>query len=278
MDPPDSEILSLTGGDASQSDQLISTLTDKYGLDRSVIPSGKYKASSSEALRILDDFIGHKLESYNIDRNDPNLDGLSCMSPYLHFGQISPLEIVLRIKEAKLENSDGGKAYIEELVVRRELSMNFVNFNPQYDSFDGLPDWCKKTLREHQNDRRTYIYTPEELESAQTHDPYWNAAQMEMVKTGKMHGYMRMYWGKKILEWMETPEKAYQTALYLNDKYEIDGRDPNGYAGVAWCFGKHDRPWTGREIFGNIRYMNDRGLKRKFDADKYAKKIGHYSY
>ncbi len=151
--------------------------------------------------------------------------------------------------------------------------MNFVFYNQNYDSFDGLPEWAKKTLKEHEKDRREYIYTLEELENAETHDPYWNAAQEEMRIKGKMHGYMRMYWGKKILEWSKTPEDAFKIALYLNNKYELDGRDPNGFTGVAWCFGKHDRPWKERQIFGKIRYMNAKGLKRKFDADGYAEKI-----
>ena len=148
--------------------------------------------------------------------------------------------------------------------------MNFIRYNQKYDSFDGLPEWAKSTLFEHKGDPRSYLYSLEELEQARTHDPYWNAAQMEMVVTGKMHGYMRMYWGKKILEWTENPEKAFSTMLYLNNKYELDGRDPNGFTGVAWCFGKHDRPWAGRPIFGNVRYMGAAGLERKFDAKKYA--------
>jgi len=150
--------------------------------------------------------------------------------------------------------------------------MNFVNYNPNYDSYTGLPNWVRNTLSEHEADNRRYLYSRKELEKARTHDPYWNAAQIEMVTTGKMHGYMRMYWGKKILEWVSTPQEAYEIALYMNNKYELDGRDPNGFAGVAWCFGKHDEPWAPRPIFGNVRYMSAEGLKRKFDAGKYAKK------
>jgi len=132
----------------------------------------------------------------------------------------------------------------------------------------------KKTLKKHEKDKRKYVYSLDELENAVTHDPYWNAAQKQMKKEGKMHGYMRMYWGKKILEWSKKPEKAFGIALYLNNRYELDGRDPNGYTGVAWCFGKHDRPWVERPIFGNVRYMNANGLKRKFDIEKYSKKYG----
>jgi deoxyribodipyrimidine photo-lyase len=195
------------------------------------------------------------------------------MSPYLHFGQISPLFIALKVKETR---SPGVEAFLEELIVRRELSMNFVFYNEKYDSFEGLPEWAKKALKTHQRDKRQYLYSLEEFENAKTHDPYWNAAQREMVVKGKMHGYMRMYWGKKILEWAKTPEEAFRTALYLNNKYELDGRDPNGFTGVAWCFGKHDRPWGERPIFGNVRYMNDKGLKRKFDADEYVKMISQF--
>jgi len=173
----------------------------------------------------------------------------------------------LQVLEA---DSAGSYAFIEELVIRRELAVNFVYFNPDYDTFAGLPAWSKKSLMEHSHDRRTYLYTIEEFERAATHDRYWNAAQIEMMDTGKMHGYMRMYWGKKILEWSNSPEEAYRTAIYLNNKYELDGRDANGYAGVAWCFGKHDRPWALRPVFGNVRYMNENGLRRKFDADRYV--------
>ena len=151
--------------------------------------------------------------------------------------------------------------------------MNFVQCNPNYDSFNCIPDWTKRTLDAHIGDRREYLYSIEELEAAVTRDPYWNAAQREMLKTGKMHGYIRMYWGKKIIEWSNNPEEAYSIAVYLNNKYALDGRDPNSYAGIAWCFGKHDRPWKPRPIFGSVRYMNAKGLKRKFDIEKYVKSV-----
>jgi deoxyribodipyrimidine photo-lyase len=157
--------------------------------------------------------------------------------------------------------------------VRRELSHNFVFYNDQYDTFACLPPWAHETLTCHAKDKREYVYSLAQFENAQTHDPYWNAAQKEMVLTGKMHGYMRMYWGKKILEWSENPRTAFEIALYLNNKYELDGRDANGFAGVAWCFGKHDRAWAERPVFGKVRYMNAAGLKRKFDIDAYVKKI-----
>ena len=240
----------------------------KLRIDRSVQKVDSFKGGTKEALRHLEVFLEGKLDRFPELRNDPTLDYLSHMSPYLHFGQISPLFIVLKVKQTR---SPGIEAFLEELVVRRELSMNFTFYNEKYDSFESIPEWAKKSLRSHQKDKRQYLYRLEELEQAKTHDPYWNAAQREMVVKGKMHGYMRMYWGKKIIEWSKTPEEAFRAALYLNNKYELDGRDPNGFTGVAWCFGKHDRHWGERPIFGNVRYMNDKGLKRKFDADEYVK-------
>ncbi|ATU08545.1 deoxyribodipyrimidine photo-lyase [Methanohalophilus portucalensis] len=247
-------------------------ILESMDIGMNVEPSAVYKGGIHQARKKLSDFISGRLGDYAEKRNDPNLDFLSGMSPYLHFGQISPLEIALKVQDAK---GYGSTAYMEELVVRRELAMNFVYYDQDYDSLRCLPNWAKKTLAEHRDDFRQYVYTLEEFEQARTHDPYWNAAQKEMVLTGKMHGYMRMYWGKKILEWTEGPEDAYQIALYLNNKYELDGRDPNGYAGIAWCFGKHDRAWKEREVFGKVRYMNANGLKRKFDADGYVEKIAN---
>ena len=243
----------------------------KLNIDRSVQRVSSFQGGTGEARKHLKLFLKDKLDHFPDLRNDPTLDYLSHLSPYLHFGQISPLFIALKAQETR---SPGTEAFLEELIVRRELSMNFVFYSGNYGSFEAVPEWAKKTLSAHQRDKRPYTYSLKELESAGTHDPYWNAAQKEMVSRGKMHGYMRMYWGKKIIEWSQTPEEAFRTALYLNNKYELDGRDPNGFAGVAWCFGKHDRPWGERPVFGNVRYMNDNGLKRKFDADGYVKKIG----
>jgi deoxyribodipyrimidine photo-lyase len=234
---------------------------------RAVLP---WNGGEAAAHAMLERFIGERLDGYARNRNDPNAHVLSNMSPYLHFGQISPLDIALRIRET--HHPDSG-VYLEELIVRRELSMNFVHYNPRYDSLEGLPDWAKKTLADHAGNKREYTYSADAFENGRTHDPYWNAAQSEMMLTGKMHGYMRMYWGKKILEWSGSPEEAYVTALALNNRYELDGRDPNGYTGVAWCFGKHDRAWPERTVFGKVRYMNAGGLKRKFDPDRYVDRI-----
>ena len=239
-------------------------------VDRSVLPVKGFHGGAAEARKRLREFVRKKLAGYAEARNDPSRDALSNLSPYLHFGQISPLEVALEVGKA---GPYGKAAFLEELIVRRELSVNFIHYNRRYDRFDGLPDWCRSALLEHTRDRRDYVYSRGQFEAAATHDPYWNAAQSEMMLTGKMHGYMRMYWGKKILEWSATPRRAFRTALDLNDKYELDGRDPNGFAGVAWCFGKHDRPWARRPIFGTVRTMTAGGLRRKFDIDAYVKKI-----
>jgi deoxyribodipyrimidine photo-lyase len=238
--------------------------------DKDVRPA-RFRGGTSRALRILDDFVENRLDDYPEARNDPGLDGQSHLSPYLHFGQISPLEVALRVRA---HGGPGANAFLEELIVRRELSMNFVLRNAAYDEYAGFPEWSRSTLARHVRVPREYVYSLQDLESARTHDPYWNAAQLEMAKTGRMHGYMRMYWGKKIIEWTPSPGDAFRAALALNNAYELDGRDPNAFAGVAWCFGKHDRPWPERPIFGTVRYMNAAGLRRKFDADAYVRRIG----
>jgi deoxyribodipyrimidine photo-lyase len=240
-------------------------------IDHTVSIVNTFRGGNNEAQRRLTHFIKSKLDHYQELRNNPTTDNISNMSPYLHFGQVSPLDIALQVLQS---GSAGKDSYLDELIIRRELAMNYVFYNQNYVSFEGIPRWAQETLHAHQIDKRTYTYSLVQLENADTHDAYWNAAQREMILTGKMHGYMRMYWGKKILEWSNLPEEAFKTAIYLNNKYEIDGRDPNGYAGVAWCFGKHDRPWATRQVFGSIRYMSSDGLRRKFDTDQYAKKYG----
>jgi deoxyribodipyrimidine photo-lyase len=262
----DSLGIELGGLDLDDIDGLVA----KLGVDASVGPVAGYPGGTDEAVRRLDSFLACKLDDYPEQRNDPTLDRQSGLSPYLHFGQISPLYIALRVRR---QGGRGAEAFLEELIVRRELSHNLVHYNPRYDRFDALPPWARRTLDFHRPDKREHIYSLEEFETAATGDPYWNAAQKEMVLTGKMHGYMRMYWGKKILEWTRTPKRGFEIALYLNNKYELDGRDPNGFAGVAWCFGKHDRAWSERPVFGKVRYMNAAGLRRKFDADAYVRKI-----
>ncbi|MFW6140363.1 MAG: deoxyribodipyrimidine photo-lyase [Acidobacteriota bacterium] len=219
-----------------------------------------------EGLKMLRHFERNKLKRYSKDRNDPSKDALSGLSPYFHFGQLSSQRAALEIK--------GTEAFLEEVIVRKELSDNFCFYNRNYDSVKGFPDWTKKTLDEHKKDKRKYVYSLSRLEKAQTHDDLWNAAQMEMVRNGKMHGYMRMYWGKKVLEWTKSPKQALKYAVYLNDKYELDGRDPNGYTGIAWSIGGvHDRAWPERKIFGKIRFMSYAGSKSKFSIEDYISKV-----
>lgn len=246
------------------------SILDRLKIERAVGAVASTRGGYMSAQSLLKRFVEHSLTRYGDERNDPNAGATSGLSPYLHFGQVSPIEIALAVKEASPRHSS---EYLEELIVRRELSMNFCWYNPDYDRYACLPSWAKATLEKHARDRREYAYSRAAWESADTHDQYWNAAQKELLLTGRIHGYMRMYWGKKILQWSKSPEEAFDTAVYLNDKYALDGRDPNGYAGVAWCFGKHDRPWAERPVFGMVRYMNDAGLRRKFDADAYVARI-----
>lgn len=227
----------------------------------------------SAGLKVLEVFLQNKFDQYNELRNDPTKDGQSNFSPYLHFGHLSAHRIALETQRLN-GNKDSEKSFLEELIVRRELSDNFCYFNPKYDSFEGFHNWAKTTLNEHRKDEREFVYTLKEFEQAITHEDLWNAAQLEMITNGKMHGYMRMYWAKKILEWSKSPEEALKIAIDLNDKYELDGRDPNGYTGIAWSIGGvHDRPWFERAVFGKIRYMNRSGAKNKFDIEAYIKKF-----
>jgi deoxyribodipyrimidine photo-lyase len=249
-------------------EKFINTLN----IDQSIKKTEHFKGGYSNARNLLDDFIENKLSHYSENSNDPSKNIASHMSPYLHFGQISPIEIAFEIKNSQ---KNGQEDYLEQLIVRRELAINFIYYNENYnkslDSF--LHDWVLKTMDEHIDDRREYIYSVDAFETASTHDPYWNAAQMELIKTGDMHNYMRMYWGKKVIEWSNSYQEAFNTLVYLNNKYALDGRDPNSFTGIAWCFGKHDRAWTERPVFGKLRYMNANGLQRKFDIDAYVKKI-----
>ncbi|QMS85330.1 deoxyribodipyrimidine photo-lyase [Candidatus Xianfuyuplasma coldseepsis] len=220
-----------------------------------------------DALGVLMDFINEKLDHY-VDRNDPSKNYTSGLSPYLKYGFISPLTIHNEVVYFEGESTDN---FIEELVVRRELAYNFVYYNEQYNQFEGITyQWAYDTMAEHLQDDRKYLYTKEDYLNFATHDPYFNAAMKEMVVLGKMHGYMRMYWAKKIIEWSKTYKEAYDIAISLNNYYFLDGNTPNGYTGVAWCFGKHDRAWASRPIFGKLRYMNANGLRRKFNIDEYV--------
>ncbi|MEO5691147.1 MAG: deoxyribodipyrimidine photo-lyase [Candidatus Saccharimonadales bacterium] len=250
-----------------------------------------FKSGESAAQTQLATFIADELESYASMRNDISDDHQSQLSPYLHYGQLSSLRVALEamyavneqpllFEHAKMAQAgsipskiDGMNALYEEMIVRKELSDNYCLFTDSPTSLTSAEPWAQQTLQEHQDDPRELLYTRLELEQAKTHDKVWNAAQRQMTQSGKMHGYMRMYWAKKILEWSATPQDAIDTAVYLNDHYSLDGGDPNGYVGIMWSMaGIHDRPWRDRPIFGKIRYMNEAGLRRKFDVDTYSSK------
>ncbi len=248
------------------------SLTNSISNSDSVTPLTNNPGSHA-ALSLLNEFIHVKLPNYNAFKNDPTHDGLSGLSAYLHFGHISSQRIAQEVLE-KFKDDENTVAFLEELIVRKELSDNFCHYNPNYDNLSGARKWAKQTLEEHKKDKREFIYSLEDFENAGTHDNLWNAAQNEMKKTGKMHGYLRMYWAKKILEWTIDPATALDIAIKLNDKYSLDGRDPNGYTGCLWSIaGIHDRPWAERPVFGKIRYMNYNGCKRKFDVDAYIRFI-----
>lgn len=264
--------------------QEISTLEDVQPTDwvkleanlcsnGSVPPIHWLEPGETSAIQSLNVFLEHGINGYSEKRNNPTIDGQSNLSPFLHFGQLSAQRVAIEVYRRAAASPDTD-AFLEELIVRRELSDNFCYYNPQYDTADGFADWAKKDIELHRNDEREYLYTREQLEKALAHDRLWNAAQTEMVKHGKMHGYMRMYWAKKILEWSPSVEEALATAIYLNDRYSIDGRDPNGYAGIAWSIGGvHDRAWFPRPIFGKIRYMSLKGCQSKFDVEAYIRKV-----
>src|SRR3984957_14078130 len=246
-------------------------------LDRSVGPVGSFTGGTHAAVKRLQDFVNKDLATYDQKRNHPEVDGTSRLSPYLHFGHIGPITIALAVEKALKQGKVPQAArdsYISELIGWRELAVNFVKFTENYDSFDCAEPWARKTLMEHARDRREHLYSMEQLERSETRDELWNAAQNQMVKFGWMHNYMRMYWAKKILEWSPDPAKAFDTCVTLNDRYFLDGRDPNGYAGIAWSIvGKFDRPWFDRPIFGTIRYMSGESTGKKFNSRKYIQKM-----
>lgn len=265
---PHGKLLDLKSESLDDLDALLGRLK----VDRSVPAVTHFFRGGTEAARKwLKGFV-HDLKGYGDDRNQPQTDHVSHLSKYLHFGQISPVEIALAAREKQAPDDDRA-SFLEELIVRRELAQNWVHFTPRYDHYDSLPEWARGTLAKHTKDRREHVYTDGELERAETHDPYWNAAMREMRYTGYMHNAMRMYWGKKILEWSETPEDGFRRTLRLNNRYLLDGRDPNSYANVGWIYGLHDRPWGERPIFGTVRYMSAGGLERKCDIHAYVEKV-----
>ena len=251
-------------------------------LDRSVGPVDTFTGGTHAALKRLRAFITHDLASYDEMRNHPESDGTSALSPYLHFGNISPLTIalaVLRAERAGKILSKTSERFLVQLIGWRELAVLFVRHEPNYDNWECAAPWARKTLLEHASDPRPYRYTLEQLERAEAHDDLWNAAQRQMVATGWMHNTMRMYWAKKILEWAPDPATAFDWAVILNDRYELDGHDPNGYAGIAWAVvGKFDRPWFNRPVFGLVRSMTAASFSRKFNAEAYIRKFGDLSF
>ncbi len=243
-------------------------------IDHSLKRSVHYHGGTENGRERLKRFVAEILPNYDESRNMPELDGSSRLSAYLHFGFLSPLEVALAVREADAPEI-AKEAFLEELIVRRELSFNFTRFNPNYDSLESLPAWAKQTMREHIDDERTFVYSLEQLENSETHDELWNAAQREMVETGGMHNYVRMLWGKNVIAWSRSYEEAFATLVHLNNKYCLDGRDPNSYAGILWCFGKHDRPWMERPVFGKLRCMTSGSTGRKFNSKKYIDWTGN---
>jgi len=234
-----------------------------------------FPPGTKAGLENLEEFVDKRIKAYGDNRNDPNAATLSMLSPWVNMGQVSMQRAVLYVKKHGKRYSESVDGFVEQAVIRRELSDNFCYYNKYYDSIKGAADWAKKTLKDHKKDKREYLYLRADLEEARTHDNLWNAAQLQLVKEGKMHGFLRMYWAKKMLEWTKSPETALKEALRLNDRYSLDGNDPNGFVGVMWSIcGIHDRAWAERPIFGKIRYMNYIGCKRKFDINKFVNKYG----
>ncbi|UWX11368.1 CRPV-259 [Crowpox virus] len=241
--------------------------------DDTVHPVSWAVPGSKAAFKVLDDFLKNRLAAYESDHNNPTCEALSNISPWLHFGHISAQRIVLETLKYKSIHPKSVSVFLDEIIIRRELADNFCYYNKRYDSIESTHSWARETLEAHVNDRRKYIYSLKQLERAETHDPLWNSAQIQMVRLGKMHSFLRMYWAKKILEWTRSPKEALRYSIYLNDKYELDGTDPNGYVGCMWSIcGLHDRAWTERPIFGKVRYMNYEGSKKKFDVNAFISK------
>lgn len=251
----------------------IAELVSKCEIDHSIRPSISFTGGYEMARRHLDLFLENRLRRYAKERNEPSKHATSNLSPYLHFGQIGAIEVALAARDYAAEHKLIADEFLEELIVRRELAFNFARFTPNPESLDSLPDWCKRTIRKHASDPRPHVYSHEQLARAETYDDLWNATQKELLLRGKIHGYYRMYWGKKIIEWSRTCEDALRTMIDLHDIYALDGRDPNTYTNILWCFGLHDRPWGERPIFGQLRYMSLEGMRRKTDTDAYIEEI-----
>jgi len=248
----------------------IAELVSECDIDHTVQPSKLYHGGTHAGRKRLTHFVRGILPYYDKTRNEPSVDGVSRLSPYLHFGFLSIQEIVNAVERANAPQP-AKDAFLEEAVVRRELSFNFTRHNRHYDSLESLPPWALQTMRDHADDPRPELQASEKIEAGETYDELWNAAQRELVATGHLHNYVRMLWGKRVIEWQRSYEMAFELLVHLNNKYALDGRDPNSYAGILWCFGKHDRPWFEREIFGTLRYMTSKSMAKKFKAKDYIR-------
>jgi deoxyribodipyrimidine photo-lyase len=253
----------------------IPELVASCDIDHSVKPSLSFEGGRPTAERLLDKFLTQNLRRYARARNEPSEHATSHMSPYLHFGQISSLEIALAAKDYAEKHHLVAAEYLEELIVRRELAFNYARHVDEPGSLNNLPEWCRENMNRHAGDRRDPSYTPRRIEQAETYDELWNATQKEMLLRGKIHGYYRMYWGKKIIEWSRDYGTAAQLMIDLHGRYALDGRDPNTYTNILWCFGLHDRPWAERPIFGKMRYMSLEGMKRKTNTRAYIDEIAN---
>lgn len=253
----------------------IAALVAACEIDHSVKPSLSYRGGRDEAERHLHTFLKDRLARYAKDRNEPCAHATSNLSPWLHFGHLSSLEVALAATLQAEESGVSAAEFLEELIVRRELAFNHALHAADPMALANVPNWAQETLRKHDSDTRQFKYSREEFEQAATHDALWNAAQKEMLLRGKIHGYYRMYWGKKVIEWSPTHQDALDTMIYLHDRYALDGRDPNTYTNILWCFGLHDRPWGERAIFGMTRFMSLEGMKRKTGVDAYLREISH---
>ena len=258
------------------SDNNIADLVSQCDIDHTVKPSKLYRGGTAVARKRLKHFVRNILPDYLDTRTEPSVDGTSRLSPYLHFGFISIQEIVKAVEHADAPKP-AKAAFLEQAIVRRELSFNLTRHNPHYDSLQSLPEWAQQTMREHADDSRPELIDEERIEAAETYDELWNASQRELVNTGLLHNYVRMLWGKRVIEWQRSYEIAFELLVHLNNKYALDGRDPNSYAGILWCFGKHDRPWFEREIFGTIRYMTSRSMGKKFRSKDYIESMSNGS-
>ncbi|MCA9738201.1 MAG: deoxyribodipyrimidine photo-lyase [Gemmatimonadetes bacterium] len=270
-DPTKSSLRLRVTGDVDPSDP--ERLLRALEVDREVAPVESFVGGTDEARRRLTRFLRSGIGGYAENRSEPAAEQVSGLSPYLHFGQISPVEVALKARASKSAGREDLATFLEELVVRRELSANYVYFAEDYDRYGALPEWARKTLEKHKEDARPARYTRDELEAGKTHDRYWNAAMAEMRETGYLHNTLRMYWGKQIIQWTNTPGYAFDTALYLNNRYFLDGRDPNSFTNIAWLFGLHDRPWQERDVLGTVRTMTRGGLDRKYDMDAWMAQV-----